>query len=136
MPTWSPENIDRFGNVAFPVPSELDELRGPFELLELKPDEERWIAPRMWDMGFKRIQPKDRPAKDIVMLRLYVDESAPKGAKNSFPPYWDLGAQTLIAQILPYLLPDNTVQPVFLHVQKQGKGRTARFRLTVEPRAK
>ena len=110
-------------------------MRGPFEMLEMPPGSELWIAPRMWDIGWKRIHPKDRPPRDVVLLRLYVDPEAPKGGKDTFPPYWDIAAQTLVAQILPYLNPDNTVKRVYLGIKKVGKGRTARFQLRVEPRS-
>jgi hypothetical protein len=82
--------------------AELKFLSGPFEFLELRDGEGVRLAVAGWEEGLLTIHPRlrDAPAERTVrVLRLRLKP----GFKAYGPPYWDVNAQTLIAQLEPLL---------------------------------
>jgi hypothetical protein len=82
--------------------AELKFLPGPFEFLELKDGESARLAIVRWEEGLLTIHPRMRdapPERTVRILRLWLKP----GFKVYGPPYWDVNAQTLIAQLKPLL---------------------------------
>lgn len=77
----------------------MKELDRPYEIYEWKPREERTFTVLSWEKGELEIQPKDRPAKMIAVVRIHV----PEEEKPTFPHYWDLTAARITAQLIPLL---------------------------------
>ncbi len=106
--------------------SKLSPLPGPFEVLDIQGNSTREFTVTRFQTGTMLIRPRDqRDAKTIVALRVYV----PKEDKSLYPDYWDLTAQTLIPQVLPFL-EQAQGKPVRFRVGKFGSGPTARFQVT------
>jgi hypothetical protein len=82
--------------------AELKFLAGPFEFLELRDGESIRLAIARFEEGLVTIHPRMRdapPVRTVRVLRLWVKP----GFKVYGPPYWDVNAQTLIAQLKPLL---------------------------------
>ena len=80
----------------------LVELPGPFEILELRDGQSIVLRVVDWRLGLMKIHPRfaGAPAEKVIkVLRLYV----PRDVKPVGPDYWDITAQTLIYQLLPFL---------------------------------
>lgn len=80
----------------------LDELPGPYEILELRDKESITLKIRDWRLGIMKIKPRYEgapPEKIVKVLRLYV----PREIKPAGTDYYDITSQTLIYQLLPFL---------------------------------
>ncbi|MBF6606967.1 MAG: hypothetical protein IVW53_15475, partial [Chloroflexi bacterium] len=74
------------------------DLEGPFEILELGAGEARSMTIVSAQLGEMTIKPASAPAgKVIKALRVNVEHAD----KPTFPYYWDITSQTLIAQLAP-----------------------------------
>jgi len=109
-------------------PETLEELPGPYEILELGDREVRSLRIAGWRQGLMRIQTGEVPqGKTIKALRVFVPaETKPVGVS-----WYDITSQTLIAQILPFLERPNFTTKTFV-ITKYGTAPKARF--TVEVR--
>ncbi|MGH2882995.1 MAG: hypothetical protein ACRDPA_09925, partial [Solirubrobacteraceae bacterium] len=105
------------------------DLVGPFEILELNAGESRSMTIVSAQLGTMTIHPANAPAgKLISALRVNVDQAD----KPTFPYYWDVTSQTLIAQLAPQVTFAG-YRPKRFTVTKVGAGPAARFQLAVEP---
>jgi len=78
----------------------LEELAGPYEILEMTDHEVRTLRIVAWQVGTMRIQTSEKPeGKVIKALRIFV----PATTKPIGVSWYDITSQTLIAQLLPYL---------------------------------
>ena len=104
------------------------ELPGPFEILEMQDQEQIHFRVHRWEIGETLIHPAYKPeGKWIRAMRLHVDQET----KKFFPYYWDVTAQTLIAQLEP-LLKSRTGPVWTFAVTKHGTGPRARFSVEVD----
>jgi hypothetical protein len=110
---------------------ELKPLAGPFEYLTIDDGQSVRFRPVGWEYGTSVIVPTGAPAgttKTVNTLRVKVRPED----KSAFPYYWDLTAQTLIAQLRPMLL-----QPGYDHgeytITKHGVAPKARFTVGFQP---
>lgn len=114
------------------VPLEkLKELPPPYEILELKPGEEKRITVVDFEFGKIRIHPRWPGApkeKWVRCVRLHV----PKEEKKYFPFYWDATAGTLVPQLLTILketgVPSRIVR---IGIRKIGMAPKARFSVSL-----
>lgn len=104
-------------------------VESPFEILELPDGGQLFTHVSAFEEGSMAITPRDgRPAKVVRTVRIHV----PPAEKAHFPFYWDLTAQTLIAQLLP-MLPSIVKEKRAIKITKSGLGASARFSLEVRP---
>jgi hypothetical protein len=102
-------------------------LPTPYEILELPDHGVLSTRISSYEIGEMTITPRDgRPTKVIPTLRITV----PTTDKTHFPFYWDITAQTLIAQLVPFLLKPGYQSKRFT-ITKQGVAPKARFTLGV-----
>ena len=103
-------------------------VESPYEILELGDGSSMSTHVVGWELGTMDLVPRDgRAPKTVKTLRLHV----PAADKTHYPPYWDLTAQTLIAQLLPRL--DSIVKDKkTLTIKKSGSGPGARFSTEVK----
>jgi hypothetical protein len=107
----------------------LDPLPGPFEILEMSDGELRELTITGFESGSMTITPRDRNvSKTVTALRLLVGPES----KPFFPQYYDLTAQTLVAQVLP-LLAAVTNWPRVLRITKYGVAPRARYGVVLLP---
>ena len=122
-----------------PFPSvndpDLGEIKGPYEILDLRDGDEATIKPLYCEIGKMFIKPRYRPdGKWIVCLRVFVPSGRELGEKDSFPFWWDVTAQTLAAQLFMRLDENlRPAQPELWKVKKVGNGPIARFSVEVIP---
>ena len=105
----------------------MERLPGPFEILEL--EDEGVLETRIlrWEVGEVEIHPAVKPeGKWIKALRVHVPETD----KDYFPFYWDITAQTLLAQLIPYLERPGYERRTY-KITKHGVAPRARFTLEV-----
>jgi len=109
--------------------TDLDELPGPYELLELADGQTIDLHVESFEQGRAEIKPRDgRPAHEVPFLRVRV----PAADKPTIPAYWDITSKHLIAGLLGYLdlgLGDRRT----FRITKHGKPPVARFTLEVIP---
>jgi hypothetical protein len=107
---------------------ELQFLEGPYEIFELGDGGKYTFRPTKWKLGWMEIHPRWLPKpKRIKALRIWI----PEEYKPLFPDYWDVTAQTLIAQLVPILeRPDFT--ELLITVTKYGVAPKARFKVEVK----
>ncbi|MBX5321363.1 MAG: hypothetical protein QHH12_04940 [Candidatus Bathyarchaeota archaeon] len=82
--------------------AELKELPSPYEFLELKDGESVRLVVARFEEGLVTIHPRRKdapPVRTVKVLRLWLRP----GFKVYGPPYWDVNAQTLVAQLKPLL---------------------------------
>ena len=106
----------------------LAELPPPYEILELRDGESIALKIVDWRLGTMRIHPRfpgAPPEKIIKVLRLYV----PREMKKVGPNYWDITAQTLVYQLLPFLQDPRFREKTF---KITAYGVAPRKRFTVE----
>jgi len=97
------------------------------EILELGDGGTFEISPISWKLGKTTIRtPKYPEGKEIKVLRLWVRPED----KLLGPNYWDITAQTLIAQLLPYFQTAQWRGKTF-RITKHGIPPMARFTLEV-----
>jgi len=103
-------------------------LPGPYEILELNDGQKIDLKPVRWEIGTMSIKARwtGAPAeKEILVLRLHMQpKDKPVGI-----PYWDLTAQTLIAQLRP-LLETRLYETKIIRITAHGEAPRKRF--TVE----
>ena len=105
----------------------MEKLEGPFEILEMQDQEIIEFHIEKYEVGEMLIHPfYQKSGKVIKALRVHLS----KEEKTFFPFYWDLTAQTLIAQVLPVLKFGNFKDKMF-RIQKFGVKPRARFSLEV-----
>lgn len=108
---------------------DLEKLEGPYEILDLGDRGHKELRILSWKLGRMVIQPRETGvAKEIKALRVWV----PKEIKPLFPDYWDITAQTLIAQLIPHLERPGWEEARFI-ITKYGEAPKARFSLEVIP---
>lgn len=106
----------------------MEKLEGPFEILEMDDQEEIEFHIEKYEVGEMEIHPwYQKDGKWIRGLRVHV----PEEEKSFFPYYWDITAQTLVAQVLPVLEVGNYKNKLFI-IKKFGVKPRARFSLRVE----
>jgi hypothetical protein len=107
---------------------DLEELPGPYEILEMTDREVRTLRIVAWQLGLMKIQTGEAPqGKVIKALRIFVPaETKPIGVS-----WYDVTSQTLIAQLLPFLEQPGFANKTFI-ITKYGTAPKARF--TVEVR--
>lgn len=102
-------------------------IESPFEILELPDGGQLFTHVTGFEDGSMAITPRDgRPSKVVRTVRIHVLPAE----KAHFPFYWDLTAQTLIAQLLP-MLPMIVREKKLITIKKSGAGPSARFSLEV-----
>jgi len=114
------------------VSSELRELLGPFELLDLGDREHVVLRIVSSELGSMVIHPKWPGApseKRIPVLRVHLAE----GVKPYPPMYFDITSKTLIAQLQPFLL-ERDFERYDFTITKFGVPPRARFTLARQPR--
>lgn len=80
----------------------LKELPGPYEFLELRDGESIRLGVVRWEEGLVTIHPRRAdapPVRTVRCLRLWLKP----GFKAYGPPYWDVDAGTLVAQLREFL---------------------------------
>jgi hypothetical protein len=109
-------------------PETLEELPGPYEILEMTDREVRSLRIVAWQQGLMRIQTGEVPeGKTIKALRVFV----PAQTKPIGVSWYDITSQTLIAQILPFLEQPNFSTKTFI-ITKYGTAPKARFTVEVK----
>lgn len=104
-------------------------LPGPMEIMEMADGESRTFIVEKWDQGTTQITMQrngQSQTRTINVLRLHV----PVADKKIGMPYWDLTAQTLIAQLLP-LLPGAQASKRRIRIIKHGVAPLARFEVAL-----
>ena len=105
----------------------MEELPGPYEILELKDRETLTTRIVKWETGKVEIHPAYKPeGKWIIALRIEV----PREDKEFFPWYWDVTSTTLVAQLLPQLQVAGFERKTY-KITKFGVAPRARFTLEV-----
>lgn len=106
---------------------DLDELAGPYEIMELRDGERIDLHVERFELGRAEIRPRDgRPPHEVPFLRVFV----PAADKVELPRYWDITAKHLIAGMLGYLDAGIRAGRTF-RITKHGKAPRARFTLDV-----
>lgn len=103
----------------------LRELPGPYEFLELKDGESIRLSVVRFEEGLVTIHPRRRdapPVRTVRCLRLWLNP----GFKAYGPPYWDVNAGTLVAQLKP-LLPDLVREGREFIITAHGEAPKKRF---------
>jgi hypothetical protein len=102
-------------------------VESPFDILELPESGVLVTTVLSWELGQMSITPRDgRPQKIIKVIRIHV----PQTTKATFPHYYDITAQTAIAQLSP-ILDDVVRNKRTLTLRKVGSGAAARFSIAV-----
>jgi hypothetical protein len=106
----------------------LEELPGPYEILEMTDREVRTIRIAGWQLGYMNIKTSEEPeGKMIKALRIFV----PAQTKPVGLSWYDITSQTLIAQLLPFLEQPNFGNKTFV-ITKYGVAPKARFTVEVK----
>lgn len=104
------------------------EIGQPFEHLELQDGQSASFRALRYEQGETIIKPRHAPqGKNVAVLRIHV----PADDKPSFPHYWDVTQNGLIAQLGPHLLRSD-LGSIRFHVTAYGYAEKKRYRLTVE----
>jgi len=107
------------------------ELTGPYEILELGDQGSLSFSPLSWAEGEMVIHPRFQAApKTIHAIRIWVGPEV----KPLFPDYYDITAQTLVAQLLP-VLQRADYRELTIVITKHGVAPKARYEVKVERRA-
>lgn len=118
--------------MTLPKLEDVEDLPGPFEILEMADGETRAFGVTGWQLGKAPIQPRDgRPKKVVLILRVHV----PPEDKATLPDYWDITAQHLAAGLHAYLERGKPWRHRFT-ITKHGEGARGRFTLQVAPVAR
>lgn len=102
-------------------------LPPPYELLELDDRQSVSFVPTAWETGYMQIRPRYAGApqqKTVNALRIYVRPED----KRFFPYWWDITANTLIAQLLPFLAREDSKARVFT-ITAHGQAPRKRYTL-------
>lgn len=114
------------------IAEELEELPGPYELLDLMDNQTIEFRVTNWSQGTIKIHPRypGAPAeKTIPVMRLRVPfQDKPTGVQ-----YYDVTSKTLQAQLLPMLMNSRYMDYVY-RITKHGVRPRARFSLSRRPR--
>jgi len=104
-------------------------LAQPYEILELRDGQSLTMHIQKWELGTMLIKPRYPGApgeKEILVLRLTL----PKAEKPVGLDYWDVTAQTLIAQLRP-LLERRLHEAHAIRVTAHGEAPRKRFTVEV-----
>ncbi len=104
-------------------------LPGPYEILDLLPEEE--LTSRVTGTAEGDVDIKVRRTgqlKTVGAIRLVV----PPEDKPTVPNYWDLTSTLLLAHMRP-LLPQVIAGGLYITIHKYGDGPSARFGFAVLP---
>jgi len=103
-------------------------IESPMEIFELRDREYKDLIITNWKEGRSTIKPDWQPeGKEVKVLRVWV----PQSIKPMFPNYYDITAQGLIAQMLPFLQRSDFMKMKF-RITKYGEPPKARFQLQVK----
>lgn len=103
-------------------------LPGPYEILELPNAQTVELLITGRELGDIIIHPRGQAGVTEKIIRVMRVHLAP-GSKTVGPPYWDLTAGTLIAQLLP-LIPPAPEKPVRVRILATGVAPAKRFTVT------
>ena len=108
--------------------TELTELQGPYEILELGDGGSLALHPTAFTTGQMTIHPRWLPqGKVIKVIRIWVPESD----KPLFPDYFDITASTLVAQLEP-ILRGADLRGLEITITKHGIAPKARYQVRVK----
>lgn len=123
--------MERPFNPYVPPVEQLQPLDPPYEIVDFEPGRPYRFTIVAWKMGRITITPRypgAPPTKTIAAIRLY----AAPGAKETFPPYWDITPSRLVYQ-LAVVLTQVTTFPVTLEVTRDVPGPRAHFQVGIVP---
>lgn len=107
----------------------MPELEGPYEILELGDQGSLTFQPLKWKEGDMTINPRfQAEPKTIRAIRVWVGEDV----KPLFPDYYDVTAQTLVAQLRP-ILKRADFRNLIITITKFGVPPKARYQVKVAP---
>ena len=105
-------------------------LPGPYEILELGDQGSLSFQPLKWTEGEITIRPRfQEEAKTITAIRVWVGADV----KPLFPDYYDVTAQTLVAQLRPILQRDD-FRNLVITITKYGVAPKARYQVKAVPK--
>jgi hypothetical protein len=105
----------------------MPELQGPYEILELGDQGSLKFKPLNWTEGDVTIHPRfQSEPKTIRAIRVWVGEDV----KPLFPDYYDITAQTLVAQLRPILQRED-YRDLIITITKHGVPPKARYQVKV-----
>lgn len=105
----------------------MPDLEGPYEILELGDQGSLTFQPLAWKEGEMTINPRfQKEPKTITAIRVWVGEDV----KPLFPDYYDLTAQTLVAQMRP-ILQRADFRELVITITKYGVPPKARYQVKV-----
>lgn len=106
----------------------MPELKGPYEILELGDQGSLTFQPLQWTEGDVVIRPRfQAEPKTIQAIRVWVGPDV----KPLFPDYYDITAQTLVAQLRPILQRDD-FRSLWITITKYGVPPKARYQVNVK----
>ncbi len=106
-------------------------IPGPYEIMELAPDQEISLHVVSFLLGEQMIVPTYAgapPTKMVPDLRVFLVP----GTKATGPAYYDLTAGTLVHQVQAILSATDR-RPVDLKIRKVGVAPKARYQVTIVP---
>lgn len=105
----------------------MPELAGPYEILELGDQGSLTFRPLQWKEGEMTINPRfQKEPKTITAIRVWVGPDV----KPLFPDYYDITAQTLVAQLRPILQRED-FKDLEITITKFGVPPKARYQVKV-----
>ena len=105
-------------------------LEGPYEFLKLEPGKPVTFHVIRWELGRVEYHPPWEKPGVLVwsrVLRLHL----PTTEKPLFPHYYDVGAKTLVPQLMA-LLPRARAEKVGITIEAVGTGAAKRFSVGTE----
>lgn len=107
----------------------MPELSKPYEIYEWRDGETREFVIARYELGELEIHPRDgREPKVVNVMRIHV----PPETKDTFPAYWDLTSQRLVAQ-LRGILPEPLYNPFTVKVTAIGRPPATHFSVSRVP---
>ena len=104
-------------------------LEKPYEIYEWQDGETRELTIVKVELGELEIHPRDgREPKTVSVMRVHV----PPETKDTYPPYWDLTSQRLVAQ-LRGILPDPLYNPYRVTITAIGRPPATHFSVSRVP---
>ena len=104
-------------------------ITSPIELIDLADGASVTFRALRYERDRIMIYPRHKPeGKEVDVLRVHLTPDS----KATFPPWWDITATTLLAQIEPHLKRPDLARLVFT-VTAKGIAEKKRYQLGVEP---